>query len=341
MMNFLFSHHPLLNCFLVRKHSYPSQLKNRLVQIAELLELNDLNEVERASILEIINEFPYQFHLPIEKLGSTKVLHHAIVTTDEIPINTKQYRFPPVWVVPKKSSPSGKPRWHMVIDYRKLNEKTISDAYPLPNITDILDQLGAAKYFSILDLASGFHQIPMDPKSKAKTAFSTPHGHYEFNKMPFGLKNAPATFQRCMDLILSGLQGIELFVYIDDIVIYADSLEEHSRKLRTLLARLQNAGLALQPEKCRFLRHEIGYLGHVISSEGVKPDPFVWNEVTQSAFEKLRDTICSEPLLQFPNFNQPFLVTTDASDYAVGAILSQGQVGKDLPIAYASRTPGK
>ena len=154
-----------------------------------------------------------------------------------------------------------------------MNEKTVGDAYPLPNITEILDQLGGSKYFSIMDLASGFHQIPMDPESKEKTAFSTPYGHLEFNRMPFGLKNAPATFQRVMDQVLTGLQGIELFVYMDDIVIYATSLEEHSRKLKSLLGRLKTAGLALQPEKCYFLKREIAYLGHVITQEGVKPDP--------------------------------------------------------------------
>ena len=391
---------------------------SRLIQIAKILELDGLNEDEQSSILEIIREFPYQFYLPSDKLHSTNTIQHSIETVNETPINTKQYRFPPihkdeirnqvsallekgiiqqstspynspVWVVPKKVDSAGKRRWRMVIDYRLLNEKTVSDAYPLPNITEILDQLGAAKYFSTLDLVSGFHQIPMDPKSKPKTAFSTLNGHYEFNKMPFGLKNAPATFQRCMDLVLSGLQGVELFVYMDDIVLYANSIEEHSEKLRKLLARLQNAGLTLQPEKCRFLQREITYLGHNISSEGVKPDPekiravksfpipknkknikqflglvgyyrrfipdmakiskpltrllkadapFVWDNDVQSTFENLRDTICSEPLLQFPDFNRPFLVTTDASNYAVGAVLSQGQIGKDLPIAYASRT---
>lgn len=390
----------------------------RLAQLIKVLDLNHLGEDERTNILEIVNEFSYQFHLSTDRLGSSNVTQHIIVTTDEIPINTKQYRFPqihkseietqvnsllnsniiqasaspynsPVWIVPKKSNSSGEPRWRMVIDYRKLNDKTVGDAYPLPNITEILDQLGGAKYFSTLDLASGFHQIPVDPISKAKTAFSTPHGHYEFNRMPFGLKNAPATFQRVMDLVLSGLQGIELFVYMDDIVIYADSLEEHARKLRTLLARLQNSGLTLQPEKCRFLQREISYLGHVITREGVKPDPgkiravkqfpvpktkknikqflglvgyyrrfilnmakiakpltkllkqdipFCWTSGAQVAFETLRDIICLEPLLQFPNFSQPFLVTTDASNFAVGAILSQGSIGKDLPIAYASRT---
>ena len=114
----------------------------------------------------------------------------------------------------------------MLIDYRKLNKKTIGDAYPLPNITDILDQLGGTKYFSVSDLASGFHPIQVHPDDRHKTAFPTPFGHYEFKRMRFGLKNAPATFQRLMDRVLTGLQGIELFVYMDDIVMYARSLME-------------------------------------------------------------------------------------------------------------------
>ena len=232
----------------------------------------------------------------------------------------------------------------------------------------------------------------MDQDSKAKTAFSTPYAHLEFNRMPFGLKNAPATFQRLMDRVLTGLQGIELFVYMDDIVIYATSLEEHAYKLKKLLARLKTAGLSLQPEKCQFLRHDIAYLGHIITEKGVLPDPrklqavrnfpipqrrknikqflglvgyyrrfisdfakiskpltqllkkdisFLWGPEQQKAFETLRDKLCSEPLLQYPDFNKPFVVTTDASDFALGAVLSQGQIGRDLPIAYASRTLDK
>jgi len=136
-----------------------------------------------------------------------------------------------------------------------------------------LDQLGGARYFSVCDLASGFHQIKMDPTDSHKTAFTTPFGHYEFDRMPFGLKNAPATFQRLMDLVLSGLQGEEVFVYMDDIVIYATSLEEHERKYNLLMERLRNANLKLQPDKCEFLKTEVTYLGHVISKDGVKPDP--------------------------------------------------------------------
>jgi len=276
----------------------------------------------------------------------------------------------------------------MVIDYRALNEKTIGDAYPLPNITEILDQLGSAKYFSVFDLASGFHQIPMHEAHAKKTAFSTPHGHYEFNRMPFGLKNAPATFQRLMDQVLSGLQGIELFVYLDDIVLYASSLREHELKFDKLAERLKRANLRLQPDKCEFLRKGVGYLGHIISDKGVKPDPekvravkefprprhaknikqflslagyyrrfipnfsklahpltellkkdkeFNWNPEQEQSFITLRDSLCTQPILQYPDFTKAFVLTTDASGYAIGGILSQGVVGKDLPIAYASR----
>ena len=112
----------------------------------------------------------------------------------------------------------------MVIDYRAHNHKTIRDAHPLPNITKILDMLGGAKYFSIFDLASGFHQIKMSAKDRHKTAFSTATGHYHYVRIPFGLKNAPATFQRLMNLL--GLQDSELLVYLDDVIIFASSLEK-------------------------------------------------------------------------------------------------------------------
>jgi len=137
----------------------------------------------------------------------------------------------------------------------------------LPNIVDILDQLGSAKYFSVFDLTSGFHQILMDKNDKHKT----PYGHFEYNRMPFGLKNAPATFQRLMDQVLTGLQGTELFVYLDDIIIYARSLEEHETKFQRLMKQLGEANLFLQPDKCEFLKKEVAYLGHVITEYDLIP----------------------------------------------------------------------
>ncbi|KAL6440856.1 hypothetical protein ACFW04_003346 [Cataglyphis niger] len=391
--------------------------REKMQVINDLLRLNHLNKEESDHVSRLIDRHQDLFHLPGSKLGFTSVIKHKIVTSDEQPINTKQYRFPPIhkeeidkqikelldndvikpsespynsplWIVPKKADSKGNKRWRMVIDYRALNEKTIGDAYPLPNITEILDQLGSAKYFSVFDLASGFHQIPMHESHAGKTAFSTPHGHYEFNRMPFGLKNAPATFQRLMDQVLSGLQGSELFVYLDDIVLYASSLREHEIKFDKLAERLRQANLKLQPDKCEFLRKEVGYLGHIISDQGVKPDPakiravkefptprnaknikqflglagyyrrfipnfsktarpltnllkkeepFDWTDKQESAFVQLREALCTEPILQYPDFTKPFVVTTDASGYAIGGILSQGSIGKDLPIAYTSR----
>ena len=161
----------------------------------------------------------------------------------------------------------------MVLDFRKINEKTMGDSYPLPNINDILDSLGSARYFPVFDLATDFHHINMDPKDSYKTAFSTPHGHYELDRMPFGLKTAPATFQRLMDITLTGLIGTELFVYLEDIVIFADTLEEHEKKFNNLIQRLPKANLHLQPDECEFLRPEIGYLGHIIDKNGFRPDP--------------------------------------------------------------------
>lgn len=399
------------------KTAYVVQQNDRVSQIKSLLRLDHLNPEEKESIQMHLEEFQDRYYLPGEKLKSTNVLKHRIITTDEVPINFRQYRYPPtlkeeinrqvndlldggiiqpskspynspVWIVPKKADSKGNKRWRMVLDYRALNEKTISDAYPLPLINEILDQLGGAVYFSTFDLASGFHQIEMHPEDRHKTAFSTPYGHYEFVRMPFGLKNAPATFQRLMNQVLMGVQGSDAFVYLDDIVIYASTLEEHELKLERLMKRLRGAQLKLQPDKCEFLRREVAYLGHIIGKDGVKPDPaklsavknfprpknaknirqflglagyyrrfidnfsqiarpltillkkdapFKWQEQQQAAFETLRDKLCEEPVLQYPDFTQPFIVTTDASGTAVGGILSQGPLGKDRPIAYTSR----
>lgn len=195
------------------------------------------------------------------------MLEKGIIEPSTSPYNS------PLWVVPKKADSKGNKRWRLVIDFRALNKKTFGDAYPLSNIVDTLDQLGSAKYFSVFDLASGFYQIPIATNNATKTAFSTPYGHYKFKQMPFGLNNAPATFQRLIDKVLNDLQGVELFVYLDDIVIYSSSLTEHAHKFNKLADRLRAANLKLQPDKCEFFRKKINYLGHVIGKAGVKPDP--------------------------------------------------------------------
>lgn len=179
----------------------------------------------------------------------------------------------PIWIVPKKIDASGKQKWRRVIDYRKLNEKTIDDKYPLPNITDLLDKLGKANYFTTLDLASGYHQIEVHRDDISKTAFNVENGHYEFKRMPFGLKNAPATFQRVMDNILRGVQNEKCLVYLDDIIIFSTSLEEHMQNLKAAFERLKATNFKIQLDKSEFLHKEVNHLGHVITSEGVKPNP--------------------------------------------------------------------
>ena len=111
----------------------------------------------------------------------------------------------PLLVVPKKAGPDGRSKWRMAVDFRKLNEKTIEDAHPLPDITEVLDQLGQSKYFTCLDMVIGYHQIELEPEEESKTAFSTKQGHWEYLRLPFGLKTAPATFQKMMNSVLSGL----------------------------------------------------------------------------------------------------------------------------------------
>ena len=143
----------------------------------------------------------------------------------------------------------------------------------MPRIDDILDTLSGAKFFTSLDLASGYWQIELDTDARAKSAFVTYNGLYEFVRMPFGLCNAPATFQRVMQVVLAGLEGEGVFVYLDDILIASKSFDEHLKQLREVFEHLRSASLRLKPKKCLFLRSEVPYLGHMISAQGVRPDP--------------------------------------------------------------------
>lgn len=390
----------------------------RKPQILKELRLEHLNCEEAESIQNLCLDFSDIFYLDGDHLTFTNEIKHPIDTKDAKAIYTKSYRYPqihkeevrtqvskmleqgiirpsnspwssPVWVVPKKLDASGKQKWRVVVDYRKLNELTVDDKYPLPNISDLLDQLGKCQYFTTLDLASGFHQIEIEPKDIPKTAFTVENGHFEFVRMPFGLKNAPSTFQRVMDNILMGIQNERCLVYMDDIIVYSATIHEHIMRLTDVFKRLRKANLKIQPDKCEFLRKEVAYLGHLITKDGVKPNPqkidcilnfpqpqnqkdiksflglagyyrrFIPNfaKITKpltkllqkdqpfnfdsdciKSLEELKKALTSTPILIYPNFDEPFVLTTDASAFAIGAVLSQGPIGKDLPIGYASRT---
>ena len=151
------------------------------------------------------------------------------------------------------------------------------DQFPRPQIDDLLDQLGKSRYFTTLDLASGYWQIRVDKPSREKTAFITHHGLFEFCVMPFGLTNAPAVFQWLMQKVLSDLKTDDgrdfAEVSIDDVLIFSETLEEHLQHIRLVLERLKKAGLKLKPAKCHFLRERVEYLGHLITPQGLKPNP--------------------------------------------------------------------
>jgi hypothetical protein len=127
---------------------------------------------------------------------------------------------------------SGNRKWRVVVDFRKLNDVTVGDGFPIPCISDVLDTLGKSKYFSTVDYASRFWQIPVRAEDRPKTAFSKEYGHFEYKSMPFGLKGAPATFQRLMSTVLSGMQGLMCLVYLDDIIVFGETLRAHNDKLR-------------------------------------------------------------------------------------------------------------
>ena len=160
------------------------------------------------------------------------------------------------------------------IDYRQLNTVTKADTYPQPRIDDLLDQLGQCQFLSTLDLASGYWQIRVSPASREKTAFVTPQGLYEFLVMPFGLTNAPAVFQRLMQRLLMGLNPASgpdfVAVYIDDVLVFSPTVEEHLTHLQAVIERINGAGLKLKPSKCRFVREEVEYLGHLVTPQGLK-----------------------------------------------------------------------
>ncbi|KAL4127018.1 hypothetical protein QTP88_011216 [Uroleucon formosanum] len=388
------------------------------------LRTEHLNSEERNSIERVCIDFMDIFHLEGDKLPCTHTtsIEHEIKTPEgEPPIYQRQYRLPhrqrdeitrqikqmksdgiiepsnspwnsPILLVPKKMDVSGKPKFRLVVDFRKLNNITVGDKMPLPQIQDVLDRLGRSKYFSVLGLAQGFHQISLDKESRVKTAFSSDIGHWQYTKLPMGLKNSPPTFQRLMNNVLCNLIGFKCLVYLDDIIVFSTDLSEHDKRIREVFSRLRTHNLKLQPIKCEFLRKEVIYLGHKLTEKGVQPDErkiksvktfpipttvkeiksflgltgyyrnfvpdygkiakpitnllrkgieFIWTSECQEAFEKLKIILCNEPLLQYPDFEKPFIITCDASNYAVGCVLSQGVIPADLPIAYASRTLNK
>ncbi len=174
----------------------------------------------------------------------------------------------PIVLVRKKTG-----AWRFCVDYRRLNQVTKKDAFPLPRIEDSLTSLTQAAWYSTLDLASGYWQVQVEEGDREKTAFTTPFGLFEWDRMPFGLCNAPATFQRLMQRCLGGQLVDTMLVYLDDVIVYSPDFESHLQHLEQVFWAMEKYGLKLQPDKCQLFRKEVKFLGHCVSASGVSLDP--------------------------------------------------------------------
>ncbi|GBM00287.1 Retrovirus-related Pol polyprotein from transposon 297 [Araneus ventricosus] len=264
----------------------PSTLKNFQI----------LNEEQRTAVRKLLNEIQNLFSTCNAAVGRCNMTQHRINTGDHLPIKQYPRRLPLArkdeaehlvkemvdnGIIEESSGPwashivlvkkkEGSTRF--CVDYRKLNEITKKDSYPLPRIDDTLDALNGSQWFTKLDLKSGYWQVEVRPEDREKTAFTTGQGLWQFKIMPFVLCNAPATFERLMETVLRGLSSEACLMYLDDIIIVGRTFEEHLNNLREVFQRLQKANLKLSPKKCRFFQKEVTYLGHIISA-GVKIDP--------------------------------------------------------------------
>ncbi|KAK8586224.1 hypothetical protein V6N13_130745 [Hibiscus sabdariffa] len=231
----------------------------------------------------------------------------------------------------------------MCIDYRALNKLTVKNKYPIPLIADLFDQLGSARWFTKLDLRSGYYQVRIAEGDEPKTACVTRYGSFEFLVMPFGLTNALATFCTLMNKVLQPFLDRFVVVYLDDIVEYSNTLEEHVEHLRQVFQVLRENELFVKREKCSFAQKEVPFLSHIIGGANYyrrfikghskiatpltdllkKDKEWDWSRECQAAFEKLKEAMVSEPVLKLPDYAKPFEVHTDASDVAIGGVLMQ------------------
>jgi len=291
----------------------------------------------------------------------------------------------PILFVPK---PNGR-GLRLCVDYRGLNSVTIPNRYPLPLMQELQDRVQGAQWFTKMDLKNGFNLIRIREGDEWKTAFRTRYGLYEFQVMPFGLTNAPSTFQDMMNHVLSDLLDVGVLAYMDDILVYAKTREEHDRLVNEVLRRLQNNGLAVAPEKCVWRAQEVEFLGYVIGRNGIemskdkveavldwksprsltevqsflgfanfyrrfiqdysrvarplteltkKTDKWEWNDEAEKAFKELKARFTSAPILAHFDPQKPVVIESDASDFAIGAVLSQRDDENRLhPVAFHSR----
>ena len=288
----------------------PAQVtEHRRVELRD----QDVPKETKQEFEKLKEDYPEVFSLNNQDIGHTQLVTMHVDTGDSPPICQKPYTLPlkhyswvqqeieileqagiikkslspwasPIVVVPKKSRPGEPPRQRMCVDFRKINDlqpkvRRVDSAtsgnislVPLPKIDEMYAALHGAKIFTTLDLQSGYYHINLDEESKAKTAFVTPFGKYEFNSVPFGLAQVPAYFQQLISMVLQDCRDF-VMAYLDDIIIFSRTLEEHLKHIEIIFQKLKAAGLKLKESKCDFFKSEIHYLGHLISDKGIQPLP--------------------------------------------------------------------
>lgn len=256
-----------------------------------------LTASEAQQVKELLARFAVAFSSGDTDLGCTDIVQHTIDTGIHRPIKIAHRRVAPAQreelqrlmsdyieqgIVEPSTSPWCAPvvlvkkkdgSMRFCVDFRELNKATAKDSYPLPRIDDMLDSLTGASWFSTLDLKSGYHQVQMHAEDRPKTAFSYGQGLWQFRVMPFGLCNAPATFQRLMERVLSGLQWNTAMIYLDDVICIGWSFQKAYHNVIAVLERFRACGLKLHPKKCNFFQKEVKFLGHIVSAAGVHTDP--------------------------------------------------------------------
>ena len=262
------------------------------------LETSKLTEEQKEEARELFHKWKHIFSKGITDIGHTDLVKHQIKLTNEEPFKEPFRRIPPNLIqevrehlkemlqaraIRESESPfssnlvivrkkDGTIRF--CVDFRKLNNRTVLDAYAIPRVEDSLHLLAGSKYFTKLDLRSGYWQVELEEDDKCRTAFQVGNlGLFKFNRMPFGLCNAPATFQRLMERCMGEMNLRDCLIYLDDIIIFSSNFEEHLEKLQAVFQRLSNNNLKLKASKCEFFKSHVSYLGHIVSEEGIRTDP--------------------------------------------------------------------
>ncbi|KAI8511935.1 hypothetical protein Bbelb_110350 [Branchiostoma belcheri] len=376
----------------------------------------DLSSTQAEQLRKLLDNYSDVFSTGPRDRGRTNLTTHRIHTGDCPPIKQRPHRTPihrqaeihrqvdamlADDVIERSQSPWASPvvlarkkdgSFRFCVDYRKLNQATIKDAHPLPRTDDVIDALSGAAYFTTLDMTSGYWQVDLDPADREKTAFTTGRGLYQFKVMAFGLTNAPSTFQRLVELLLAGLDWRTCLAYLDDIIVFSRTFQDHLTTLEEVFRRCRAANLKLNAKKCQFARPRVRFLGHVVSKQGIQPDPantekvrhwptptstaevraflglasyyrkfvrnfahiadplvaltrkhvrFAWDDACQKAFDSLRAALVTPPVLAYPDFTSPLTLYTDASNTAIGAVLTHPDDLGEHVISYASKTLSK